>query len=227
VHGELAELLSTDFTVFNYDRRGRGDSGDTQPYAAQREIEDIEALIHAAGGSAAVFGNSSGAVLALRAAAKLPMTGLALWEPPFFTDPDAPRRAKAYLSQLSEELAACRPGDAMELFLASVGVPEGAIAGMRHSPGWPSMEAIAPTLLYDALVMGDSTIPAELESVAIPTLILTGSETGAWADGSARALMTVLPNAEHRVLEGQTHAVAWDVLASALKGTSVWRPVGP
>ena len=117
-------------------------------------------MMHVAGRPAAVFGNSSGAVLALRAATKLPMTGLALWEPPFFTDQDAGRRAAEYRSRLIELVEAGRPGDAMTLFLTSVGVREGAIAGMRQSSSWPSMEAIAPTLVYDALVMGDSEVPA-------------------------------------------------------------------
>jgi alpha-beta hydrolase superfamily lysophospholipase len=218
VHSQLAHLLASDFTVFNYDRRGRGDSGDTQPYAVERELEDIGAVISAAGGSANVFGNSSGAVLALRAAAAgLPITRLALWEPPFFADEDAPRRQREYLAQLRGALAAGRPDDAMALFLTTVGVPPQAIEWMRRSPDWQQMEAISPTLVYDALVMRDSTVPSELASIAVPTLLLTGGNTGAWADAAAAALMAVLPQARHAVLEGQTHAVAWDVLADHLR----------
>jgi alpha-beta hydrolase superfamily lysophospholipase len=219
LHASLAELLATDLTVLNYDRRGRGDSGDTAPYAVEREIEDLAAVIAAAGGSAAVFGNSSGSVLALRAAAAgLPITRLALWEPPFMVDPDAPRRQREYAAGLTELLAAGRRGDAMALFMATVGLPPEAIEGMRRAPMWAGMEAIAPTLLYDAAVMGDSTVPAGLGSaVRIPTLVLTGGDTGAWADDAAAALTAALPAGEHRVLEGQTHAVAWDVLAPALR----------
>ena len=105
----------------------------------------------------------------------------------------------------------------MALFMKRIGVPDEAINGMRHSPGWQSMEAVAATLVYDAMVMGDSTVPASMASIKVPTLVLTGSETGAWAENAARALTTVLPNIKHRVLEGQTHAVAWGVLANELK----------
>jgi pimeloyl-ACP methyl ester carboxylesterase len=126
IHARLAELLAADFAVLSYDRRGRGDSGDTPPYAVQLEIEDLHAVIGAAGGAAAVFGNSSGAVLALRAAAAgLPITRLALWEPPFMTDPDAPRRQQAYLAQLTGLLDEGRRGDAMALFSAASACPRG------------------------------------------------------------------------------------------------------
>jgi alpha-beta hydrolase superfamily lysophospholipase len=219
VHSELAEFLASDFTVFNYDRRGRGDSGDTLPYSVEREIEDLGAVITAAGPSAPVFGNSSGAVLALRGAvAGLPISRLALWEPPLFVDPDASRRAQEYVSKLTGLLAAGHRGDAMALFMSTVGLPQEVIAGMRRSPGWPGMEALAPTLVYDAAVMGDSTVPTTLiSSVKVPTLVLTGGNTGAWAESAARALTAALPFSEHRVLERQTHAVAWDVLATELR----------
>jgi pimeloyl-ACP methyl ester carboxylesterase len=219
VHSELAKSLASDFTVLNYDRRGRGDSGDTLPYSVEREIEDIGAVITAAGQSAAVFGNSSGAVLALHAAAAgLPITRLALWEPPFQVDPDAACRGQEYVSKLTGLLATGRRGDAMALFMSTVGIPQEVIAGMRRSPAWPGMEALAPTLAYDAAVMGDSTLPSTLiSSVKVPTLILTGGNTGAWADSAARALGATMPFAEHRVLEHQTHAVAWGVLATELR----------
>jgi pimeloyl-ACP methyl ester carboxylesterase len=219
IHSSLAELLAADFTVLNYDRRGRGDSGDTLPYTVEREIEDIGAVIAAAGrGPAAVFGSSSGAVLALRAAAAgLPITKLALWEPPFMVDPDAPRRQREYLNGLTEKVAEGRPGDAVALFLTLVGLPQETIAGMRHAPMWPGMEAMAPTLVYDATVMGDSMVPVGLvSSVNVPTLVLTGSETGAWTDSMALALAAALPVSEHHVLDGQNHAVSKDVIAPVL-----------
>jgi pimeloyl-ACP methyl ester carboxylesterase len=219
IHAQLAELLAEDFTVLNYDRRGRGDSDDTPPYAIEREVEDLHAVITQAGGAAAVFGNSSGAVLALHAAAAgLPITKLALWEPPFMTDPDAPRRQQAYVAQLSELLDAGRRGDAMALFMKTVGLPEAMIAGMRNAPMWPGMEAVAPTLAYDATIMGDSTVPTGLvSSIKAPTLVLDGSDTGAWAASSAQALTAALPNPRHRTLQGQAHNVAWDVLAPVLR----------
>jgi pimeloyl-ACP methyl ester carboxylesterase len=219
VHADLAELLAEEFTVFNYDRRGRGDSADTAPYAIEREIEDLDAVIASAGGEAMVFGNSSGAVLALRAAATgVAVTKLALWEPPFMTDADAPRRQQAYVAKLTELLDAGRNGDAMALFLKSIGMPDEMVAGMRQAPMWLGMEAIAPTLLYDAIVMDDSTVPSALvASVKAPTLVLDGSETGAWAVESARALEETLPNPQRHTFQGQNHAIAWDVLAPVLK----------
>lgn len=216
VHAELAALLSAGFTVLNYDRRGRGDSGDTPPYTLRREIEDLAAVLGVVGGRPAVFGNSSGAVLALRAAAELPITRFALWEPPIMSDPAAPARHERYLGQLRDTLAADRRGDAVALFLTTVGLPEPAIAGMRQAPVWADLEAIAPTLIYDALVMGDSTLPTGLDTITAPTLVLTGSESGPWAQTAADALTDALPDCAHRVLEGQDHAVAWDVLAVAL-----------
>lgn len=216
LHGALAELLAEHFTVLNYDRRGRGDSGDTAPYAVEREIEDLAAVLDVTG-PARVFGNSSGAVLALRAAvAGLPIVELALWEPPIMVDADAPRRHRAYLTELTTRLDRGRPGDAMALFLTSVGLPEQAIEGMRQTPGWSDLETIAPTLVYDARVMGDSTLPAGLDSVTVPAVVLTGSDSGAWADAAAHALVAALPASSHHVLAGQNHAVAWDVLAAAL-----------
>ena len=219
IHDELADLLARDFTVLNYDRRGRGDSGDARPYPIEREIEDLDAVIAEVGGSAAVFGNSSGAVLALRAAAAgVAVTKLALWEPPFMVDPDGPRRQQEYVSKLTRLLDEDRRGDAMALFMKTIGLPDEMIAGMRQSPMWPGMEAIAHTLIYDATIMGDSLVPSELLStVTMPTLVLHGSDTGDWAASSAKALIAVLPNARQHTLQGQTHAVAWDVLATPLR----------
>jgi pimeloyl-ACP methyl ester carboxylesterase len=218
VHSELAKYLSVDVTVLNYDRRGRGDSGDTSPFAVEREIEDLAAVVDAAGQDPSVFGNSSGAILALRAAgAGVPMAKLALWEPPFGLDEHAPSRHRAYVDELTGLLSSGLKGDAMALFLRSVGVPEPAIAGMRQAPTWSGVEDIAPTLLYDAAVMGDSTLPEELvSSVSVLTLVLDGSETGKWAAASANALEAVLPNPTRRTLAGQNHAVDWRVLASAI-----------
>ncbi|MGW0198519.1 alpha/beta fold hydrolase [Nonomuraea sp. NPDC003201] len=217
IHTALAGLLAGGHTVVNYDRRGRGDSGDALPYAVEREIEDLGAVIEEAGGSAAVFGNSSGAVLALRAAAAgLPITRLALWEPPFQLDAGAPGRAEAYAKELAACLADDRRGDAMALFLRSVGLPPAMIGQMRQAPMWASMEAIAPTLAYDAAVMGDHRLPSGLANVRIPTLVLTGSRTGPWAPAAAQAMSGGLPSCRHVVLEGQDHNVSWDALLPPL-----------
>ena len=146
----LAGILAPRFSVTAYDRRGRGASDDTAPFAVEREIEDIDALIDAAGGSAALFGISSGAALALQAAVKLDhkVTAVALYEPPY-NDDDAPLW-RDYRRQLGELLAADRRGDAIELFMRFVGVPSEQIEAMRGSPMWPALEAVAPTLAYDA-----------------------------------------------------------------------------
>lgn len=213
VHTSLAERLAGHHMVFNYDRRGRGDSGDTLPFSVERELEDLGVVIAAAGEPATVFGSSSGAILALRAAtAGLPISRLALWEPPFLVEGWA-----EYVSRLGTALAAGRRGDAVVAFLRQVGLPEEQIAGMRRSPMWSGLEAIAHTLAYDAAVMADAGLPAGVASVEAPTLVLTGTETGAWTDRASAALAAALPAAEHRVLKGQSHAVDSDVLAAALE----------
>jgi pimeloyl-ACP methyl ester carboxylesterase len=170
--GALAALLAPHCTVCAYDRRGRGESGDTAPYAVEREVEDIEALIDAAGGSAGLYGISSGAFLALEAAHQLPakITKLALYEPPCSLDEAGIRRWMAYRTQLDQLLAAGRRGDAVTLFMRHVGAglasdessaPQDAGAQLRQSPIWPIFEAVAPTLAYDSAVMGDSSVSAE------------------------------------------------------------------
>jgi hypothetical protein len=213
VHASLAEQLAANHMVLNYDRRGRGDSGDTLPFAVEREFEDLSAVIAAAGEAATVFGSSSGAILALGAATTgLPISRLVLWEPPFMVEGWG-----AYVSSLGKALAAGRRGDAVAAFMTQVGLPEEQIAGVRRSPMWPGLEAVAHTLAYDAAVMGDAGLPAGVASVEVPTLILTGTETGAWTERAAAALVTVLAAAEHRVLDGQSHAVDKDVLATALE----------
>lgn len=203
----LAEVLAERFTVFNYDRRGRGDSGDTLPYAVEREFEDLDAVLTAAGGSAAVFGASSGAVLALRAAAHgLDMTKLALWEPPFSLDADGPRRQKEYATALGEHLAAGRPGDAAALFMQFVGLPAELIAQFRQSPMWPAMEGTAPSLAYDAAVMDDSAIPTAMAAaMTVPTLVLAGSGSPEFLTNAAQATVEAVPGARLHTLAGQDH----------------------
>ncbi len=215
---QLAALLAQHFTVFHYDRRGRGDSGDTQPYAAEREIEDLEALIKAGGRSAFVFGNSSGAVLALEAAAHgLAITKLALYEPPFGLGRNARTAAANYTKQLTALLGEGRRGDAAALAMAQFGTPPEAVAGMRAAPVWSLFESVAPTLAYDNTIMGDGSVPTKrLESVTVSTLVLDGGASPAFMQNAAKATADTLPNAQHRSLEGQTHAVAPEILAPVL-----------
>src|SRR5260370_3004103 len=148
---ELANLLARGFTVYNYDRRGRGESGDTRPYAVEREIEDIEVLIDEAGGSASLYGHSSGAALALEAALRLgnKVKKLALYEAPYNDAAEAKLAWREYIEHLTELLAADRRGDAMALFMKLVETPADQIESMRHAPIWSRFEAIAPTLAYD------------------------------------------------------------------------------
>jgi uncharacterized protein YndB with AHSA1/START domain/pimeloyl-ACP methyl ester carboxylesterase len=217
----LAALLSQHFTVFHYDRRGRGDSGDTMPYSVQREIEDLEALIEGAGGSAYVFGMSSGAVLALRAAARgLEIKRLALYEPPFNSgDAGAHRASEGYTGQLTDLLSEGRRGDAVAFAMMTFGAPAGAIAGLRQTPIWPAFESVAPTLTYDDAIMGDGSVPTGLlESVAVPVLVVDGGESPAFMHDAARAVADSLPNAQRRTLQGQTHDVDPEVLAPVLAG---------
>src|SRR5260370_15067453 len=176
---ELAGLLSPHFTVYRYDRRGRGDSGGTKPYAVEREIEDIDAMIEKAGGSRSLYRHSSGGCLALDATVKLDgrVKKLAMYEEPYNDDPAAQKAWGEYLKNLNEALAFDRRGDAVALFMALVGMPAAQIEGMRHAPFWAGMEAVAPTLAYDhAGVMRDQTIPTERPArVHVPTLVLNGS----------------------------------------------------
>src|SRR5919112_6330894 len=207
----LAALLTEHFTVFNYDRRGRGDSGDTAPYAVGREIEDIDALINEAGGSASVYGTSSGAALALEAAASgLAITKLALWEPPFILDDSRPRPPADTARIYTEFVSTGRRGEAVEFFMRQVvGLPAEFVAQARKAPWWPAQEALAHTLAYDATIMGDYSLPSErAASVMVPTLVIDGGASFPWISKSAQAIADIIPHAQRRTLEGQTHNVA-------------------
>jgi len=217
---QLAPLLAEHFTVFHYDRRGRGDSTDTPPYAVEREIEDIDALITEAGGSAFVFGISSGAALALEAAIKWgdKVKKLAMYEAPYNDDEAARQAWKAYRKQLADVLAHGRRDDALTLFMLLVGMPPEHLDQVRQHPMWPMWEAVAPTLAYDAAVMGeDASVPTEkAASVAVPALVMDGGASYPFMHVTALALAKAMPHAQHRTLEGQTHEVAPQVLAPVL-----------
>ena len=217
----LAARLAPHFSVFAYDRRGRGDSGDTRPYAVEREVEDLDALITEAGGAAYLYGHSSGAALALEAAVKLgdKVTKLAMYEAPYNDESQARRAWKEYIQQLTELLAADRRGDAVALFMQYVGTPADQVEALRHAPVWPMLEAIAPTLAYDhtAILGEDSSVPIErAASVRVPTLVMNGGASYAFMYETARALSQAMPHAQLRTLEGQTHEVDPKVLAQAL-----------
>ncbi len=216
----LAAQLSNHFTVFNYDRRGRGASGNTLPYAIAREVEDIEALITEAGGSASVVGYSSGALLALKAAASnLAISRLALYEPPFLLDDGFPQLAQEISVQLSELIALGRRGDAVELYQTElVGIPAEIVAQLRHAPFRPALEHIAHTLVYDATLLGDMEVLAQqLSSITVPTLVISGGNSQAMLRSATQTLAYALPSAQHRSLEGQTHDIVPAVLAPVLE----------
>ena len=216
---QLAELLAPNFTVYNYDRRGRGDSGDTLPYSLRHEIEDLEALIDTAGGSAFVFGTSSGACLALEATVQLgnKIKKLAMYEPPYNSDPAASQAWKEYKKDLAKLLAADRRGDAAALFMKSVGTPDEQVNGMRQAPIWPIFESVAPTLAYDAAALGeDRSVPVtRAAQVAVPTLVMNGTVIPFMLE-TTQTLANAIPYAQHRTLEGQSHDVNLEVLAPVL-----------
>jgi pimeloyl-ACP methyl ester carboxylesterase len=218
VDARIAEGLGAHFTVLNYDRRGRGDSTDTPPYAVEREIEDLEILLAAAGGSAVVVGLSSGAVLAAHAAAAgLRIGHLVMWEPPFRLDAAAQQAAREYAERTCALLAEGRRGTALELFMTVVGLPAEAIAGIRRSPYWAQGEKLAPTLAYDAAVMGDGSIPRErFAAITAPTAVLTGGGSPDWFRAAGRAAAEAIPGATYGELPGQTHDIAPDALAAAV-----------
>jgi pimeloyl-ACP methyl ester carboxylesterase len=216
----LAAALQDQFTILNYDRRGRGDSGDTQPYSVDCEIEDLGALIAEAGGASAVFGYSSGANLALEAAAHgLQITRLALYDAPFVVDDSHPPLPADLAAQLAKLIAADRPGDAVELYQTkAVGMPEDVVAQLRHAPFRPALEAIAHTLVYDATIIGDLTLPTErIASVTAPTLVIDGEKSPPIMHSAARVLADTLPNGRRHTLAGEGHDISPDDTASVLE----------
>ncbi|MEW2293941.1 alpha/beta fold hydrolase [Streptomyces sp. NPDC006743] len=214
----LAAALSRRFSAVVYDRRGRGESGDTTPYAVEREVEDLAAVIGAVGGDAALYGISSGGALALRAAAAgLPVRRVAVYEPPFDVREDRAADHARYTEELERALAQGRRGDAVELFLRVTGLAEQMIVNARQSPMWPGLEAVAPTLAYDDAVMGDGTVPRDLlAAVTVPVLAVAGDAGPAWMREAARQVAEAAPQGTYRVLAGQTHAVEPEVLAPVL-----------
>jgi pimeloyl-ACP methyl ester carboxylesterase len=223
-NAQVGALLGDEFRVYAYDRRGRGESGDTAPYAVQREIEDLGALIAEAGAPAMLCGFSSGAVLALDAAtAGLPITKVAMFEPPFVVDDSRPPGPADYVQRLDAAIASGRPGDAVELFLTgAVGMPAEYVAGMRQSPFWPALEEVAPTIAYDGRIMGSTMSGAPLPAdrwaaVSAPVLVMYGRGTEPWLIAASRALADLLPTATLQAVEGSQHSVAAEVLAPALR----------
>ncbi|MBT2524161.1 alpha/beta hydrolase [Streptomyces sp. ISL-99] len=216
----LAALLTPHFRVVTYDRRGRGDSGDTAPYAVAREVEDLAALAEEERGPVSVYGMSSGGALVLEAAASgVPFERIAVYEPPFTVVEPGDTIAKArYTTRLTELLSAADRGGAAELFLSAVGMPPEVVAQVREAPMWPELEALAPTLAYDDAVMGDGTVPAErLAAVRPPVLVVDGGASPPAMRDAARRVAEAVRRGRHRTLTGQIHDVAPHVLAPVLR----------
>jgi pimeloyl-ACP methyl ester carboxylesterase len=230
----FVDLLTPHFTVYNFDRRGRGESGDTQPFAPEREIEDIEALIDAAGGTAYVQGSSSGAIISLEAANQLPgkITKLVMFEPPFITDDSHPPLPVDYVEQLEAAIAAGKPGDAVEIFMTkAMQIPVEFVDQMRYmppsevfnmqegvvAPMWAEMEKVAHTISYDGRAvrefMQGKPLPTDhWTSVNIPTLVIVGGNSEPFFHTGANEIAGLL-NGQVSVLEGQDHAVQPQALA--------------
>lgn len=220
--GPLARLLEPKFTVYTYDRRGRGRSGDTQPYSVEREVEDIDSLVREAGGSAFLYGISSGAALGLEAASRLKgIRKLALYEPPFITDGSRQPLPGDTLETLSRMIAAGRRGDAVRLFMKFLGTPDFFVTFMSLSPAWPKLKAIAHTILYDLAIVGDyqrgKPLPeGSWSSIKVPVIIMEGEKSPAWIKNSIDAFMAIHHGGQRRILKGQTHDVRPDILGPVL-----------
>ena len=222
---DVAEMLARDFSVYFYDRRGRGDSGDSGPYAVEREIEDLAAILKEAGGEAGLYGHSSGAVLALNAAERVSgISRLAVYEPPFIVTTERPGLAPDYPEQLAELISEGRNGEAVEHFMTlAVGMPQAAVAHIRKSPAWGMLEKIAHTLLYDQAIMegmmsGKPLPDGKWGGISIPTLVMTGGASPDWFARGADDLCGHLLRVERKILPEQDHGARPEVLVPVLRG---------
>ena len=220
----LAELLAPDFTVITYDRRGRGQSGDTLPFAPAREIEDIAALVETTGGRASLLGYSSGAVVALEAAAAgLPIDKMIMYEPPFVVAGSGfPPPPRDYVETLERFTAAGDRSGAAAYFMGTVGMPPEAIEGAKKSPMWPIMESVAPTIAYDGHFMFDAyytegRFPERWKRATMPVLVANGDASFPFMPSAAEAVAAALPNASRGVLPGQNHGPKPDVMAPVVR----------
>jgi pimeloyl-ACP methyl ester carboxylesterase len=215
---DLTPLLAPHFTVYEYDRRGRGSSGDSPDYSIEAEVDDLAALISEAGGSALVYGHSSGAALALEAAARgIPITALVAYEPPYTALDDGTGGSTELLEGVRARVAAGDRDGAAAQFLQGVGTPAEVLPMIRQSPGWPRMLELAPALVYDLTLGNGGVVPRErLAAIAVPAVAVSGGSSPEWAARAGAAVADAVPGARHVVLDGQTHAVAHDAIAPFL-----------
>jgi pimeloyl-ACP methyl ester carboxylesterase len=212
----LAATLERHFTVYTYDRRGRGESGDTKPYAVDREIEDLAALIERAGNHAYLYGVSSGAALVLQAAVKLGPTKvpkLAIYEPPYGQSERDFNEQKTRVNQLVET---GKPGDAAAFFFSAIGMPPEAVEDMKRSPEWEGIKKVDFTLAYDYAVLGNGAVPDTVKQIGVPTLVLNGEKSMPFMPKTADRIAELIPHAERKTLKGQTHQAAPDAVAPLL-----------
>ncbi len=221
----ISEALAPDYTVVNYDRRGRGESTDSGPFSVEREVEDIAALIEAEGGSAALFGFSSGGALALRAAgAGIGVNRVAVYEPPFMVDREDKRPPADYGTHMDDLIASDDRNGAVKLFMrGAMGMPAPVVAIMRLMPMWKDMAANAHTLPYDWAALGEHNMQgdplqaSEWASVTVPAVVVYGAKTSSNVRNGSDALASVLPNAELRVLGGIGHNLKVDKITPVLR----------
>lgn len=209
--------LSEHFTVYLYDRRGRGESTDAQPYAVEREIEDIGALLDDAGGSGYLYGVSSGGALALQAAAKLgpaKVTKLAIYDAPYGQKPEDFAGQKQRVGEL---VRTAEPGEAASFFLSAIGTPPEALEGMKRSPDWDAIKKIDFTLTYDYAVLGDGDVPEEIvKAIRVPLLVMNGEKSMAFMGSAADRIAALVPQSQRKTLEGQAHQAEAEVVVPVL-----------
>ena len=217
--GELAD----EFTAYRFDRRGRGDSTENGPYALEREIEDLAAVVDAAGGSAHVVGVSSGGALALRAAAAgVPMESLVLYELPFNVDGSGRPIPADFADRVLEVLRRGERVTAVEMFMDLVGMPSSVLDEIRGTAKWEQWVQLAGTIPHDVYCVqpfarGDPLPPGVFDTATVPTLVLVGGHCPASMETAARALADVLPQGRHEVLTGEQHTVGPVALAAAFR----------
>jgi pimeloyl-ACP methyl ester carboxylesterase len=221
-----AQAFAKEFTVYNYDRRGRGDSTDTQPYAIEREVEDIEALIDAAGGRASLYGHSSGAVLALEAALRLgdKIDRVVLYDPSYVHDEAEKSEYNALSQRVHNLLQAGKNAQAMTTFLYGIGMPRTFVFIMRFMPGWKTMTALAPTLAYDIALTRDLPPVDRARQITLPVQVIVGEKSPAGIHDVAGQLTTAIPGATFIQLKGQDHMVSAKALLPLL--VSFLKPQG-
>ena len=212
----LAGALAHRFTVYLYDRRGRGESGDTKPYAVDREIDDLSALVERAGGKAFLYGVSSGAALTLQAAAKLgssKVTKLAVYDAPYGQTERDFNEQKSRINQLVET---GKPGDAATFFLTAIGTPPAMLEDMKRSPAWKGIEKTDFTLAYDYAVLGNGNVPEVVKLITMPTLVMVGEKSLGFMHPTADRIAELVPNAQRKTVKGQAHQAAPEVVAPLL-----------